>query len=354
MIEVKDDSELTLSGAILYIRKWILFLISKWKVYLIATLITVAAAICIAKFSPKYYVAESNFVHEGAAGAQGDAGSLFAQLGFGANTNAGLFNSNDNILWLYSSNSLISKTLLTEVVIEGKNILLANYFLTFSPEIKNYQNKYPELKGLSFTNDATSFSRNQNKLLRQCVSIIRKEYLSVTNVNQTENIINVKTTSLDEAFSFNFNVTLTDIVNAFYISTKTEQLNKTIQSLTLKADSIRTILDRNIYQVASSIDNTPYVNPNLQTLRIDSQKKGVDVQLNSAIYMQLVQNIETSKLSLAQQTPVIRIVDRPLYPLPTQSISILIAIIVALFISIVLLSLFLILKEIYRDAVARS
>lgn len=67
--------------------------------------------------------------------------------------------------------------------------------------------------------------------------------------------------------------------------------------------------DINQDRVAASADANP--NPNLgrQTLRVPSQRKQGDVQINQAILAQLVQNLEIAKMSLRTETPLIQVID---------------------------------------------
>jgi uncharacterized protein involved in exopolysaccharide biosynthesis len=45
------------------------------------------------------------------------------------------------------------------------------------------------------------------------------------------------------------------------------------------------------------------------------QKKQIDVQANAAIYAEIVKNLEISKISLRQETPLIQLIDEPILPL---------------------------------------
>lgn len=51
-------------------------------------------------------------------------------------------------------------------------------------------------------------------------------------------------------------------------------------------------------------------------LRVPSQKRQGEMQINQAILTQLVQNLDIAKISLRTETPLIQIIDRPVLPLP--------------------------------------
>jgi uncharacterized protein involved in exopolysaccharide biosynthesis len=53
----------------------------------------------------------------------------------------------------------------------------------------------------------------------------------------------------------------------------------------------------------------------LKTNKTPFQKALIDVQANSAIYQELVKQLEMAKVSHRNNTPLIQIIDSPIYPL---------------------------------------
>jgi len=82
-----------------------------------------------------------------------------------------------------------------------------------------------------------------------------------------------------------------------------------------QADSVKEVLNNSINGVASAIDANPNANPQLLILKAPSQRKQVDVQASTAIYAEIVKNLELSKISLRQDVPLIQIIDEPILPL---------------------------------------
>jgi uncharacterized protein involved in exopolysaccharide biosynthesis len=70
--------------------------------------------------------------------------------------------------------------------------------------------------------------------------------------------------------------------------------------------------------VASSADANPNPNPNRIILRVPSQRKQFDVQVNQAILTSLIQNLEAAKVTLRKETPLFLEIDRPLLPLESE------------------------------------
>jgi len=129
-----------------------------------------------------------------------------------------------------------------------------------------------------------------------------------------------------------FTERLVQTVNDFYVQTKTKKAFQNVQILQRQADSVRAILNSSINGVASAIDAAPNANPEMSTLRVTSQKRQIDVQANTAIYSQMVQNLELAKISLRQEIPLIQIIDKPVLPLAKNKVKK----ITAIFIGIIL------------------
>ena len=116
-----------------------------------------------------------------------------------------------------------------------------------------------------------------------------------------------------------------------------------------QTDSVRRALNAAISGVASSIDAAPNANPSLQTLRVPSQRRQVDVQANTAILGELVKNLEIAKMSLLQETPLIQVIDKPILPLEKERFGklkgIVLGGVLAGFLSIV----FLLIKKLFQN-----
>ena len=75
------------------------------------------------------------------------------------------------------------------------------------------------------------------------------------------------------------------------------------------------VLNNSIQILAALDERLPNSNPLLKTLKIPHQKAMVDVQANTAIYQELVKQLELAKVSHRNSTPLIQVIDSPTYPL---------------------------------------
>jgi hypothetical protein len=94
-----------------------------------------------------------------------------------------------------------------------------------------------------------------------------------------------------------------------YIEIKTGNLSKSINKIQRKADSLQ-------YALNSKSDIRNYIN-----LSIPNEGVARDKTISGALYGEVVKNLETMKLSLINQTPVIQILDQAKYPLLDQRLQ---------------------------------
>jgi hypothetical protein len=288
------------------------------------------------------YTAVSTFVLED--GSKGDGLSQYAGLASLAGINVGgggggLFQG-DNILELYKSRLMIEKTLLSQATINGRKQLLIDRYIEFNKLQKKWIED-DEIGLINFNGDTERFNRKQDSIITDIVSTINKKILTVSKLDKKLSIINVSVATKDETFSQEFNNKLVETVNDFYTLTKTKKSSQNVLTLQKQADSVKRILGSSLSGVASAIDATPNANPSMISLRVPSQKRQVDVQTSTAIYSEIVKNLEISKMALRQEAPLIQVIDRPVLPLtvtkPKKIVSTLIGLITGGILTIIVL-----------------
>ena len=310
------NSEISLAEIAGGASKIIKYILSRWLLVCICGVIGGAAGLAFAIFQKPTYTATCTFVLEesGKGGALGQYAGLAALAGVNLdNAESGLFQG-DNIFALYKSRLMIEKTLLREADFDGKKERLIDRYIEFNKLRHRWKSK-DNIDTINFENTTQSFSRKQDSIITDIAKTFNKLYLSVEKPDKKLNIIQVDFKSKDELFAKNFTELLVENVNLFYVQTKTKKSYQNLVVLQHQADSVRAELDKQIGGVASAIDASPNANPLLQTLRVPSQKKQVDVQANTAIYAEIVKNLEVSKITLRKETPLIQLIDVPVLPL---------------------------------------
>jgi hypothetical protein len=130
--------------------------------------------------------------------------------------------------------------------------------------------------------------------------------LNVEKKNKKSSIITLEVSSSDQIFSKIFEERLMKQTSDLYIDIKTGNLSRSIDKIQRKADSLQ-------YTLNSTTDRKNYIN-----LSIPNEGITRDKTVTSALYGEVVKNLETMKLTLINQTPVIQILDAPKFPLFDQ------------------------------------
>jgi len=294
---------------------------SKWKIILVIAIIGGAAGLGYALLRKTNYNAICTSVldtgdKESSLGAYAGLASL---AGISLDNGGGLFEG-DNILELYKSRSMIEKTLLSTGDFDGKQQSLIERYISFNKLRKDWNDKI-NTRNVVFTGDPAHFSRTQDSIVTDIANKFNKAYLSVTKPDKKLSIIMVSFKSKDELFAKLFTENIVSTVNTFFVQTKTKKSVENVHVLQHQVDSVRAVLNSSISGVANAIDAAPNANPLLLSLRVPSQKKQVDVQASSAIYSEMVKNLEISKLALNKETPLIQIIDSPVLPLDNDKLS---------------------------------
>jgi hypothetical protein len=292
----RAEDEITLKELVQKTSVWVNYLKTRWIIILVAALIGAGIGLTMSYLSKPVYTATLSFALEedkgnGISGAMG----LASQLGIDFGGNAGGAFSSANLLELMKSRTLVEKTLLSPVVVNGKTISLAELYLEFS-NLREAWDKDPSLKGIVFLPDAdrSTFSLAQDSVMGIIYKNLLGENLSVGQQDKKTsiNLINVK--SNHELFSKTFAERLAVVVSDFYVETKTKKSMQNVTILKKQVDSVRGELNGALSGAASLTDRIYGLNPAFTKERVSPAKKQIDVQANTAILSQLVQNLELS------------------------------------------------------------
>ncbi len=295
------------------VAKFIRYALSHYKLFAIVCIITSALGLVYGKLQPHTYKASSTFIVEDKSGSRGGGLSgLASQFGIdvGGLTGggAGLFDG-DNILEIMKSRNIIEKVLLTKRVNErtNKTETFADFYLGITPLGAKLSSKGIIAKNLNFgaIEENAPHSFMQDSVLYTMYTEINKN-LVVEKKNKKSSIITLELVSGNQVFSKEFSESLIKQTSEMYIDIKTGNLSKSINKIQRKADSLQ-------YALNSKTDIRNYIN-----LSVPNEGVTRDKTISGTLYGEVVKNLETMKLSLINQTPVIQIIDGAKYPLFDQ------------------------------------
>lgn len=321
-----QEKEISFLDVLKLTREAIDYLFKKWILITSVCLITAASGLYMAIKATYNYTAILSFVVEDdkVSGGLGGALGLASQFGldFGNSGNGGVFNG-ANLLELMKSRSLIEKTLLEPIEDNyAKKGTLADLYAEMQKIKNNLKENYKVEKIIKdgFGNKISAgFERDS------LITIFHKQILlsnlTISLRDKRASIIDIKVVSPNETFSKKFTEKLVDVVSTFYAETKTKKTNYNISILQKQVDSVRNELGQALGGVSTITDATYNLNPAFTKTRLPSQKRQIDVQSNTAILTELVKNLEIAKIDLRRETPLIQIVDKPVFPLYKEKLG---------------------------------
>ena len=303
------------------------YALSQYKLFLIVCTLTAALGLVYGKLQPHTYKATSTFIVEDKSGSRGGGLSgLASQFGIdvGGLTGggAGLFDG-DNILEILKSRAIIEKVLLTKIQeeIPQKNKTLAEFYLSFSSLGNKLNNKGITIKDLNFSSidEKSKHSLIQDSILYLIYTEIDKGIV-VEKKNKKSTIITLEASSSNPIFAKIFSENLLKKTSDMYIDIKTGNLSRSIERIQRKADSLESSLT-GIYKKSFELDNNLKLlnaNTGIKLNTSSSEAATRDKTVSNTLYGEVVKNLETLKLSLINQTPVIQVIDAAKYPLFDQ------------------------------------
>ncbi|NLR61844.1 lipopolysaccharide biosynthesis protein [Chitinophaga polysaccharea] len=353
-LERKDSEELSLKDLLLKGGDLIKYLRSKWLLILLVGITGAAIGLGVAFTSKVRYKAELTLVMEDNSNgnALGKFAGLAGQLGLdmGSSGRSGIFEGN-NIMEFLKSRLMIQRTLLSTATVDGKDKTLADWYLDFN-HIREKWRGNKILEAVSFPVDISEnqFNRTQDSVLQVLHKDIIKNCLLVDKSDEKLNFISVKCTSANEAFSKKFVELLVDKAIAFYLDVRTQRSRKSIDRLQSQADSLEIMLNRKTYSAAAVQDLN--LNPARQQATIGAELAMRDKMILQTMYGEVVKNLELSKISMAQETPIIQIIDTPIMPLEKIKLGKVKAILIGGLAAGFLICFYLILISIYKSIMA--
>ena len=350
-MEVQND-EISLKELIDKAKEWWHYLLSQWKIIVLAGIIGACLGLAYSFIKKPIYTATLSFALEDEKGGGGLGGALGLASSFGIDLGGGggsIF-TGSNLTELFKSRAMVEQTLLSPVVVDGKTISLAEMYIQ-NQEWRDKWNDKPKFKGIQFLPDTKRkyFTRVHDSILGVMYQVLSKTGLSVGQKDKKISIITIDVNSTNELFSKYFTEALVKEVSDFYVTTKSKKARMNMDILERQTDSIRRELNGAITGVAVANDNTFGLNPAMNVRRAPSARRQVDVQANTAILTELVKQTELAKVTVRKETPLIQVIDQPILPLKKEKFGKAKGIVMGGFLAGFLIVLVLIIRRIVKQ-----
>ena len=310
---MSENKEIEIRDIIITLKEIKQELISRsFKIGLFVFLFSLTAVL-INFFQDSRYKAELSFVVEDKQKSTplSSVSGLASQFGFDFFSSSNSTFSQANIMELLKSRGVISKTLLRS---NNKNLFIQNYISMYNLDSDWKNNK--DLEGITFKNQ---IDIKHDSIITMIWEKIIEDDISVEIKNDETDIIYLSFKSKEEKFAKLFSENLIDEMSSMYIEYQTKQSTNTIDFLQNRADSVFNELEKAEEEFARVKDI------NQRIIKASGRLKELQlmrsVEVLSTMYLELVKNIEISKLTLLNQTPIIQVIDRPTLPLEDTKLS---------------------------------
>jgi hypothetical protein len=354
MKEEIPSGEISLKELIEKTKEWFSYILSQSKIIILVGLLGAVLGLTYAMFKKPLYTATLSFALEDEKGTGGFGGALGLASQFGLDiggSGGGIF-SGTNLTALFKSRSMVEKTLLTSVFVDGDTTTLAEFYIKNKKWRENW-NENPKLKNIQFLAHTKRkyYTRVHDSILGVIYADLSKNSLTVAQKDKKIAIISIDVSSNNELFAKYFCESLARQVGLFYVTTKSKKARMNMDILERQTDSIRAELNGAITGVAIANDNTFNLNPALNVRRAPSSRRQVDVQANTAILTELIKQTELAKVTLRRETPLIQVIDRPILPLPKERFGKLKGLVLGGFLGGFLIVLGLIVRRIFKQII---
>jgi uncharacterized protein involved in exopolysaccharide biosynthesis len=289
-----------------------------WKLVLLLSGSFGLLGIVYSFFKPVKYISELTFVVENKSMLPGAGlAGIASSLGLGAGiSEEGIFDG-DNLIELFKSRNIIEGALLDKIPHTNKNFI-HEYFRS-NGFIESWKDD-PQMSKVDITFDKprSKYSLTEDSLVLSLQNTINEKNLKVKQINNKVSIIKIEFESESLLLSRYFPEALLRRTEKFYRLTKTEKARVSFNMLKHQVDSVRKELNAGIDRIAGVNDELYGINPAMLRHRATSTKTQIDVQANTVILTELIKNMEIARMNLLDQTPLIRIIDAPTYPLEVK------------------------------------
>lgn len=314
------SDEISLKELIQKVSEWFAYLKTQWWKIAIAGIIGGAIGFVYAWMQPITYTAKTTFVVEDAKTGGGLSGlaSLAGQFGVDVGGSGGGFLSGDNILFYFKSENLIREVLLSPISNADSSQSIADRYVNVYG-LKDIWIKNKSLGQIRFPTDRKSnLTRLQDSLLQKISQFILADKISVSKIDKKSSFVQLVVKMEDELLAKSFCERVIEKAINNYLDIKTRRAGKTVEVLQKRVDSISMILNQKTVYAATIATKTATmdINPLYKVDNsVDAEKTTRDKSLLSAMFGEVVKNLELAKFTLSQETPVIQLIDTPRFPL---------------------------------------
>jgi len=252
----------------------------------------------------------------------------------------------DKIIELLFTRLIISSALFKTDTINKKTDLLVNHFIKEFNAKAWYDGK-PALQNIVFKTKADeNFTVEENKIVQDIYKEITEHHL--TAGTSDNGIVEVNYKSISEPFAKIYLDNLYETLSEYYISKSNQKQRETFDIVKYYNDSLQNALRRAEAEWAILSDKNVFKVKNEG--RLNQLRKTNELEALNVAYIESVKNLELAKFNLINQTPILQLIDRPVFPLKENKTNYPLIIFAVLVLTFFFSVIVVVLNKIVKDA----
>lgn len=339
--ELLSQPNPNLRSTLFVLRYYLLEILRKWYWYLLLVALTIlAASYYVQKLQTTYKADASMMLSTESSGSLSGILRMAGQFGVGGGS-AGNELSSEKLMDLLSSKQIVYSSLLTTITIDDKKDLLVNHIT------KLLNKKAIAIKNATIEKLTPAESEQLADIYRDITN-----GALISDVGRS-GVVHITFASPSEKVAKETLQILVSTLRDYYADKSVEQQRLTYNIINDRVDSLEKTLYSTEYNMAHFIDE---YRPALRAGSLSAQKLMTQDQLKrqaeilNVMYAEAVKNREIAHMSMLSNRPIVQIVDFPTYPLEEKKPNILIIYLLALFATLGVATILVILNKLVRDA----
>ena len=347
------EKQVTLREYILKVRDYSCEVLRYWYIPAILALLMAAWQFYkYSKYVPLYPATITFSVDEEESGGSALTGML-SQFGLGS-VRPARYNF-DKIMELSRSRRVVQGSLFQRITIDDQNDFIANHI------IRIYELNDPDSEEGSFlfTHDSLEiFSRRENEVLKGLYHFVigppeePEKALVRADYDEDTNIMSLTAATKNETLSLELARKMFQALSDYYINKSIEKAQQTLEIVQAKRDSVLGELRSAEYQLANFRDRNRALM--LRTDVVSEIRLQRDAAALSAMYAEVIKNVEVADFSLRNKTPFIQVIDTPIPPIEPATQSLLRKLVIGLILGGLIGAVLVIARKAYVEIMAED
>ena len=310
---MRPEDEISLEDFIRSVKGYIHLLLSHWKIFLLAILMSCAGLWFWSQGkAPTYKASLTLMLSDDAGQSVTGISSILGQ--FGLPVSSGKYNI-DKLIEIARSRYILEQVLKSQCEIDGENKSIADHLISYYKLDESWQAYSEQQFSGSFTN--TVGTPEYNFLIKQLHKLVNgsEQTGGLLNMDYGRDhyIMTFDFESLSEELSINYLINHFEYLKDFYTNKSVERQQLSFDIIKNKRDSISISLNSVENEIAVLQDLSPNAYRSTSSSRLS--RLSTESYILKTAYGKAEENLAIAELALQNNTPLIQLIDEPISPL---------------------------------------